>query len=464
MMADNREKAPGKVSAAALFLLGVAAAVPLAYVAYDLADDRPVDSGMLREVVLALTGVSVGVALVGALLLVRAAGLFRGVARRLSESEERNRAILAGAEDAFVSIDAEGRIRTWGGAAEKLLGWNESEALGGPLAELVILPSGRADFHAALRAYVNSGEWVTTGAVESEVRHREGHLVPVEVRTHPWGDGEQSLFNMWLRDVSERREYEAAVAHYALHDQLTGVANRKLLEDRLAMALARAERSGAVTAVLFIDLDDFAQVNDKLGQHAGDQLLCGLADRLVHFLRPSDTVARFGGDEFVILCEDVGSVEIVQRIAERLIVAINDPVSLEEFKVRISASVGIAAAAGRREDAPMLLRAAEAAMTRTKTSGKNGWEIVDMTGSLMEGGVAGTEPTVISSDDAADNGPAFEAHEGPAVGEPAPHQPEEQPDAAVENGDRAEAGDEEVSEGDEPDAQADDAPEADGDR
>ncbi len=189
----------------------------------------------------------------------------------------------------------------------------------------------------------------------------------------------------------ERFHIQQQLSHAALHDALTGLPNRNLFMDRLALALARAKRRAShpgatldgTVAVLFLDLDKFKDVNDTLGHEAGDELLICAADRLRRAIRPSDTVARFGGDEFVVLCDGLNEQIDAGRIAGRLSQAFATPFHLGGQEVRIGASIGIAIVAPELCAADDLLRAADTAMYRAKVLGPGGWE-------LHGGGLPGT--------------------------------------------------------------------------
>lgn len=181
----------------------------------------------------------------------------------------------------------------------------------------------------------------------------------------------------------ERFHIQQQLSHAALHDALTGLPNRNLFMDRLALALARAKRRAShpgatldgTVAVLFLDLDKFKDVNDTLGHEAGDELLICAADRLRRAIRPSDTVARFGGDEFVVLCDGLNEQIDAGRIAGRLSQAFATPFHLRGQEVRIGASIGIAIVAPDLSAADDLLRAADTAMYRAKVNGRGGWEL-----------------------------------------------------------------------------------------
>ncbi|MDX6697789.1 MAG: hypothetical protein QOE65_1186 [Solirubrobacteraceae bacterium] len=180
-----------------------------------------------------------------------------------------------------------------------------------------------------------------------------------------------------IRYAIERKRAEVELAHQALHDPLTGLPNRTLFLDRLAVALARVQRRRSAVAVLFLDLDRFKVINDSLGHEIGDRLLMDLAVRLQEVLRPGDTVARFGGDEFTILCEDVDGEHDAVLIAERSAEAVAAPFVLGETEAFLTASVGIAMATGRGARPEELIRDADAAMYRAKELGKSRYELFD---------------------------------------------------------------------------------------
>jgi diguanylate cyclase (GGDEF)-like protein len=179
-----------------------------------------------------------------------------------------------------------------------------------------------------------------------------------------------------LEDITARRLAEARVEHLAFHDPLTNLPNRLLLLDRLNQALLQAARHGQGVAVLFIDLDRFKFVNDSLGHHAGDAVLTEVGSRLRLHARSTDTVSRIGGDEFVVICPDVGSNRDVHKIADALQKAIAEPILVGDQVASVDASIGIAFGLGH-DDAESLLRNADQAMYLAKGRGRARYEVFD---------------------------------------------------------------------------------------
>ena len=181
-----------------------------------------------------------------------------------------------------------------------------------------------------------------------------------------------------LTDITDRKRFEEKLAHDAFHDALTGLPNRKRLLQRIERSMLRASRSANNNfAVLFIDLDRFKTINDSLGHQAGDELLLKISDKLLNLIRPSDMVARLGGDEFVVLIENVKEPKRANRIAERILRDLQKPTKINEQKIHIGASIGIAFSSANYEKPEDLLRDADLAMYRAKVKGKGRYETFD---------------------------------------------------------------------------------------
>src|SRR5437764_1162009 len=228
-----------------------------------------------------------------------------------------------------------------------------------------------------LVALLHLGVDVRSGVVTFRAQRADGDVIWLESSLRAVEDA----LVVVSRDVTARRGAELALAHRALHDPLTGLPNRALFGDRLALALRRRARSGTGTvAVFFLDVDRFKLVNDSLGHDVGDALLLEVAARLESGVRPADTVARLAGDEFTVLCEDVaGELEAV-AIAQRVVELFEAPFNVAGREVCVTTSVGVALSSGRGgRAAEALIRDADAAMYRAKERGKARFELFDAT-------------------------------------------------------------------------------------
>ena len=192
-------------------------------------------------------------------------------------------------------------------------------------------------------------------------------------RGAPMHDAAGAVYRMIgvSQDISARKAREEAVRFLAYHDPLTGLPNRRLLEDRLTQAIRFAQRRDAKLAVLLVDLDDFKQVNDALGHRAGDAVLREAAQRLAGCVRRADTLARHGGDEFVIVLSEVQQPSDCALVAEKVLRALGRSFAIEERKVALGASIGISFFPADAGDGDALLRNADAAMYRAKQAGRN---------------------------------------------------------------------------------------------
>jgi diguanylate cyclase (GGDEF)-like protein/PAS domain S-box-containing protein len=206
-------------------------------------------------------------------------------------------------------------------------------------------------------------------------RHKDGHDVPVEVFLQLVRlEGQDPRFVQMVSDISERKQTEQRMAHIANHDALTDLPNRHLLQDRIRQALIHARRNGSQGAVLFIDLDKFKIINDSMGHDIGDLLLKEVAQRLVSSLRSQDTVARQGGDEFVVVLHSVANARDAGTTTQKLLAALLLPYQLKGKELNISASIGIAVFPDDGEDADTLLKHSDTAMYQAKEAGRNSYQ------------------------------------------------------------------------------------------
>jgi diguanylate cyclase (GGDEF)-like protein/PAS domain S-box-containing protein len=257
-----------------------------------------------------------------------------------------------------------------------LLGWAPEAMLGETHTTLGMDHPDDADLFE--RSWAQALRSDAQRTVAYRAKRRDGSIVWLETtfRAVRDGDGKAREMVCVSRDISERKSAELELAHRALHDGLTGLPNRTLFLDRLGLALRRSRRRDGRVAVLFLDLDRFKVVNDSLGHKAGDRLLVDVAMRLSSALRPSDTLARFGGDELTVLCEDMIDEQDARAVAERLLETFADPFVVKDGEAFLQASIGIALARDGFEAADDLIRDADAAMYRAKERG-HAFELFD---------------------------------------------------------------------------------------
>jgi diguanylate cyclase (GGDEF)-like protein/PAS domain S-box-containing protein len=274
------------------------------------------------------------------------------------------------AAHAAFAVGADGRFVEVNPAAAALLGYGREELLALRLAELYATPE---DGEALALEMERAG---VLREHEVRLRRRDGSVLACAVTAAPRrGDGGMQGI---VQDVTERKRAEVRLAYGALHDALTGLPNRHLFVSRLEQAVKRLRRRGeASLAVLVLDLDRFALVNDFLGHDTGDELLRALAARLAEALRPGDTAARLGGDEFAVLLEDVPDALAATRIARRVLASLAAPFQLRRYEAGVTATAGIVLHAGGSATPDDLLRDAGTALARARARGRGGHEVFD---------------------------------------------------------------------------------------
>ena len=290
----------------------------------------------------------------------------RQVERALHESEERFRTLLQEVPSiACQGYAMDGTIHYWNQASERFYGYTADEALGRNMLELIIPPEMRDEVKIAMDTMAVTCQGIPPS--ELCLMHKNGTGVEVYsshvILQKPGGPPELFCLDV---DITARKHYERRLEHLSFHDELTGLANRALLHDRLTQSLHYAHRSGRLVAVLLVDLDRFKIINDSLGHDFGDQLLCAVTQRLFENVRGADTVARLGGDEFVVLLAEVAEEEDVGLVARKILDNLSRPYQIGNREVIVTASLGISLYPKDSDNGAILIRNADIAMYRAK--------------------------------------------------------------------------------------------------
>ena len=296
------------------------------------------------------------------------------------ENEARFASLVRNSSDLITVVDRAGLVLYQSPSVQRILGLPPGELTGTAFEEL-LPPTERARLRKLLQTpRVGASR---SQAFDCTLVHSDGRALKFEIVATDLCDDEH-VRGIVLngRDASERAAFEEQLAHQAFHDAVTGLANRALFSDRVEHALARAQREGTNIAVVFLDLDDFKTINDSLGHAAGDEVLRQVAFRLLEAVRTTDTAARFGGDEFAILIEDVGDLAGAVDFAERLVRSFEMPISVTGKDLMVRPSIGIALSGPDAEqqpsDADELLRNADAAMYICKREGRGGHRVFEL--------------------------------------------------------------------------------------
>jgi diguanylate cyclase (GGDEF)-like protein/PAS domain S-box-containing protein len=310
-------------------------------------------------------------------LAVEGASLAADLHRR--QGEARFRSLVAHASDLITVLDGEGLVTYQSPSIERVLGYRSQEVEGRRFDRLLV--ESDRPLLAQLIALDGPGE-AEGHTIECSVLHRDGTPLTFEVQhTDLLHDEHVHGIVLNSRDVSERKAFEEQLAHQAFHDPVTKLANRALFSDRVEHALMRSTRGIPEIAVMFIDLDDFKTVNDSLGHTAGDEVLQEVGRRLKIAVRPTDTVARFGGDEFAVLLDGVDGSADAADAASRILRALELPIEIDGKNVVPRASVGICLVGEDLEtpEATELLRNADVAMYMAKRDSKGSYRVFEPT-------------------------------------------------------------------------------------
>jgi diguanylate cyclase (GGDEF)-like protein/PAS domain S-box-containing protein len=346
--------------------------------AYEVYQDAgPIEASIAetrRDVFLIAAAVAL---ILAAVLLVGFEGTSRRLGRQnrrlreltdgMRDSEARFRSLAQNASDLVLVVDHDGTVRYVSVSVDRILGFPPDDLVGRKLAHAV-----HADDREILVQQLASIADRPGADIEGETRvaHKDGRWRVFEWTARNLAD-EPSIGGFVINghDVTDRTDLEAQLRHQAFHDPLTGLANRALFADRVEHSLARRRRHRARPAVLFMDLDDFKNVNDTLGHGSGDQLLIEISRRVTASLRPGDTACRLSGDEFAILLEEIGDVERALEVADRILQRVAEPIDIGR-EVSITASIGVVLVDDKVDSADDVLARADVAMYAAKAAGK----------------------------------------------------------------------------------------------
>ena len=288
-------------------------------------------------------------------------------------------AILETSHDAFVGMDANGRVVLWNRQAEFMFGWTDQEVIGKLLGDLIVPPELRAAHAKGMARYQATGEGqVVNRRVRMQALRRHGELFLVDMTIKAYQGGESRsewMFFAFLHDASERNKTESALAELARTDLLTTLPNRRHLYERLQETMARVSRTKRLMAVMFMDIDHFKKINDGLGHDIGDQLLQQFATHLRTSVRQVDFVGRLGGDEFLVIVEELNHEDNVIIIARKIVEGMVLGFQVGEQSLHITTSIGIALYDGGTLIQDELIRRADQAMYQAKRSGRNTFRI-----------------------------------------------------------------------------------------
>lgn len=272
--------------------------------------------------------------------------------------------------EAIICINERGRIVVFNQGAEKLFGYAQEQILGRHLSRLVCRRCLREEKR-RLVTLSRIARDTRLGFQTDRIvgRRKNGDRFPTEISLSQTALPGQRLYTLLVRDVTHRLMHEQELAYQAEHDELTGLPNRVLFNDRLKACISRAGRYRRRLGVIYIDLDDFKPINDLYGHIAGDCLLQAVAKRLQDAMRESDTVSRVGGDEFIVCLEQIKNAQDARAAAAKLMEAIRTPYQVLGKEMHVSASLGIAIYPDHGHDAVTLIRHADEAMYQSKAAG-----------------------------------------------------------------------------------------------
>lgn len=297
----------------------------------------------------------------------------RHASERLRDSETRTRTILDNIDEGLITLAEDGTIESLNPVAERLFGYPPGGLLGGNMLDL-INPGNHPEYRERIEHHVARRDLGTPpSSFELTAIRRNGQELPVEARISDMVLAGRHKFILALQDITRRKETEARILHIASHDPLTDLPNRTLLEDRIKHAIHANHRRRERFAVIYIDLNDFKTINDSLGHTLGDTLLRSVAIRLKGCLREEDTVARQGGDEFIVILSRIEHPDDAATAVQKIINTLTEPYTIEGHELHSGASLGIAIYPEDGHNVTALLKNSDTAMYQAKASGRNNY-------------------------------------------------------------------------------------------
>ena len=302
-------------------------------------------------------------------------GLLRNITRRkqaeeaLRKSEAKFREVYETIDDMYFQTNPEGDITNLSPSVQRIAGWMDEDLIGKPYTFVYANPEDREQLLDKMSrdGHVNDYEVL--------LRKKNGDIFYASLTARRFFDDNGRIIGVrgLLRNIAERKQAEEQIRHMANHDSLTDLPSLRLANDRLSMAISAARRDKAMAAVMFMDLDGFKKVNDTLGHDAGDYVLRQVARRLLSCVRETDTVARVGGDEFLLIATRLHTPENASVLAEKIIGIISEPFIFNDQPATVGVSIGIALYPDHGQDRDQLIKRADEAMYKIKNSGKNGY-------------------------------------------------------------------------------------------
>lgn len=315
--------------------------------------------------------------------------------RALRNNERKLRAVIDGALDAIVTIDANGAVIEFNPAAERIFGYQKYEVLGQKLANLIIPPAQRAAHNRKHHEFVITGaQHMFDKRVELIAQRSDGSEFPVELTLTALNDFDSAVVTGFIRDISQQKKAQQEIENIAYYDLLTGLPNRRLLIDRFQRAVVKAKRENSYCALIFVDLDHFKTLNDTKGHDVGDQLLVEVAKRIQNAIRAGDSVARLSGDEFILVIENLNkhqqvACEQTADVVQKLLIELNKPYQLGVYEFNTTGSIGITVFNDDQLSFEDHLRHADTAMYQSKIAGRNTYRFYDLqTQQILDKGFA----------------------------------------------------------------------------